>query len=204
MDDARVIRTLALREVVSERPTPEYQLRHIQRWYSKQFHTPLHMVEELPLDDVLQHYYEAWYETLASAEEGELRLKFEDELKELAMTPEELARHRTKEDLRRYDDEKWHQEVAAEAAAQAAADLAKALAKPAAPPAGPMIPKAKPKAAPQPAPPVVIEEDAEFSLQFIDLDEIGESAELDGIRPLSEMGEGPPPGPRKPRLPSRR
>jgi hypothetical protein len=34
-------------------------MRQIFRWYSTTYHTPLHLVEDLPLEDVLCHYYEA-------------------------------------------------------------------------------------------------------------------------------------------------
>lgn len=50
---------------------PEYELRAIYRWYSRTFHTPLHQVAELPLDEVLQNYYEARFEELEAIEPDE-------------------------------------------------------------------------------------------------------------------------------------
>ena len=39
-------------------------LRNVFRWYSKEFHTPLHTVIELPLVDIMLHYYESQYENM--------------------------------------------------------------------------------------------------------------------------------------------
>lgn len=38
--------------------------RHLCRWYSQKFHTPLHIVEELPSDHLLTHYFETIYEDM--------------------------------------------------------------------------------------------------------------------------------------------
>lgn len=43
----------------------DYNLRRIFRWYSEKFHTPLHKVDSLPLEDVLTHYYESIYEAMS-------------------------------------------------------------------------------------------------------------------------------------------
>ena len=40
------------------RNTPEYFYRKVCRYYSKNFNTPLHEVEELAFSKVLQHYFE--------------------------------------------------------------------------------------------------------------------------------------------------
>jgi len=42
--------------------TPEYYYRKICRWYSKEFSTPLKGVYDLPMDFVLEHYYESFLE----------------------------------------------------------------------------------------------------------------------------------------------
>src|SRR5277367_2319090 len=60
------LRILALDAVL--RPDGEAFWRHVCRWYSKTFHTPLHVVEDLPVDVVYQHYYEGIYEDLDAEE----------------------------------------------------------------------------------------------------------------------------------------
>ena len=42
----------------------EYLLRFVCRWYSREFHTPLHLVENYPVEEVLQHFFECRYETM--------------------------------------------------------------------------------------------------------------------------------------------
>src|SRR5882762_7553048 len=56
------LRTVALRDVLKE--APDYQIRSIFRWYSKTFHVPLPEVDMLPMDDVLQAFYECQYEDM--------------------------------------------------------------------------------------------------------------------------------------------
>jgi hypothetical protein len=58
----KALRQIALRDVLKE--PYEYHLRHVFRWYSKTFSTPLTEVEDLPLETVLQHFYEARYEEM--------------------------------------------------------------------------------------------------------------------------------------------
>lgn len=61
-------RLIALNTVLHPDTDPDYELRRIFRWFSKTFNTPLAQVYGLPLDEVLQHYYEARYEELEDAE----------------------------------------------------------------------------------------------------------------------------------------
>lgn len=63
MNIYEAIRFAALRNVVKEGDL-DYAMRKIFRWYSKTFHTPLHVVEELPTEYILQHYWESQYEDL--------------------------------------------------------------------------------------------------------------------------------------------
>ena len=56
MDIFEAVKLNALESVVN--PDSEYYLRFMFRWYSKTFHTPLHMVPDLPLVEVLTAYYE--------------------------------------------------------------------------------------------------------------------------------------------------
>lgn len=67
------IRLIALASVLTD--SSEYGLRHIFRWYSTTFCTPLHIVEDLPLVEVLQHWHESEYEKLLDDDEGRLALK---------------------------------------------------------------------------------------------------------------------------------
>lgn len=68
IDYIRAIKLNAMKAVSD--PDTDYYLRFIYRWYSKTFFTPLHEVEDLPLEDILTAYYEESYEKL---EEKELR-----------------------------------------------------------------------------------------------------------------------------------
>lgn len=85
------IRTQALHAVL--RPDGDYLLRHIFRWYSMTFNTPLMDVYDLPIDFVLQHYYEMSFENLPEEE----RLAIIDEVIE---TDEERAQRRQAEDAK--------------------------------------------------------------------------------------------------------
>ncbi len=51
----------------------EYRLRHLQRWYSRRFHTPLHLVPTLPLADILQAFWEVHYEEMDDTDRAEER-----------------------------------------------------------------------------------------------------------------------------------
>jgi hypothetical protein len=82
VDDLHAIALAALRAVIDE--DPEYRMRRIMRWYSREFHTPLHVVEELPTEDVLQAFFECQFESLSEKR----RLKRAAELTE---TDEERA-----------------------------------------------------------------------------------------------------------------
>lgn len=80
MDQITATRISALHSV--EHPDRDYLIRKILRWYSKTFHTPLADVEELPLDDIMQAYYENRVEEMSPeerAEERALLLKTEEQ-----------------------------------------------------------------------------------------------------------------------------
>jgi len=63
MIDLKELKEIALANVVD--PTSEYLFRYVCRWYSKTFHTPLHVViTELPLSEVLLAYFEEGYEMM--------------------------------------------------------------------------------------------------------------------------------------------
>ena len=86
------LRLQALRAVLA--PDEDANLRSIFRWYSRTFHTPLHQVEELPVEDILTAFYEQSYEDLSEEDR-------KAELDELLETPEERkVRMRLKDEER--------------------------------------------------------------------------------------------------------
>jgi hypothetical protein len=72
-------------------PDTDYFVRFVMRWYSKTFHTPLHQVDDLPLDHVFQAYYEEMYEKM---DEKDLK----QEVFKNSMSPEEWAEQLRKEE----------------------------------------------------------------------------------------------------------
>lgn len=105
MDLLESIQIRALRDVHLQ-SSSDYHLRYIFRWYSKTFHTPLHVVPSLPLVDVLIAFFEEKYEDMEDAE-----LMFE--IKKLTETPEEKQTRqdsKTKEEL---EDEEFIRQAAA-------------------------------------------------------------------------------------------
>lgn len=95
MDYFRALRTLALADVTRDPPAPSYALRRIFRWYSSKFATPLHLVDDLPLHDVLQHYYEAHFEEMDD-------VAIHQEVVELSKSPEALAAERDQNEYEEY------------------------------------------------------------------------------------------------------
>ncbi len=80
-------------------------LRHLFRWYSKTFHTPLTDVEGLPIEYVLQHYFESQYEELDEDQKHDLIIF-------LLESPEERA---IREKADKIDEEDFFKEAQAEA-----------------------------------------------------------------------------------------
>lgn len=62
MNKYEALRLVALQGAY--KPDAESNVRFVLRWYSKTFHTPLHEVYELPLEDVWLAYYEERYQAL--------------------------------------------------------------------------------------------------------------------------------------------
>jgi hypothetical protein len=90
------IEAITLRDVLLDKlklpgVSEDFHLRRIFREYSQTFHTPLHMVYELPLDFVFQAWLEEYYE---KQKEADLRAEA------IAMTkdPSVLAEERRRED----------------------------------------------------------------------------------------------------------
>lgn len=67
------IRIRALAGVMD--PDEEYTLRDIFRWYSREFSTPLHEVEGLPLESILINWFEVQYAELEPEEQNALALE---------------------------------------------------------------------------------------------------------------------------------
>jgi HEPN domain-containing protein len=118
LDYYKALRVLALAEVIKDNPSAQYSLRRVFRWYSKEFHTPLHIVEELPTHDVLTHYYESHYEGLEDDSN-----KLNDELVELASSDEELSRRKELLERSSYDDYVFAAETEKEIADQKKATM---------------------------------------------------------------------------------
>lgn len=116
MDLLGAIRQCALAEVVAEESSADYRLRRIFRWYSAKFYTPLHVVEELPLQHVLQHFYECQYE--GKYEDNELE-ELEYERIVLTETDDQRKERLAREAKKREEDEAFMRSVAAEEAAKA-------------------------------------------------------------------------------------
>ncbi len=88
--------------------------RKICRYYSKEFNTPLHEVEQLPIYDVLLHFYEDRYENMEAQERDDIK-------KQLARTkPERDALEAEKEDETQSDEE-WIRQLEEQEAAKAKA-----------------------------------------------------------------------------------
>lgn len=82
LDLLKAVRLSALWAV--KKRGPEYMLRHIFRWYSREFHIPLPEVDSIPLENVLTDYFECRYESMEDddldAEEERLRETYSERL----------------------------------------------------------------------------------------------------------------------------
>lgn len=88
----------------------DYNLRTIFRWYSKTYCTPLHQVEDLPLEDVLQTYFETRFEEMEDHDRLQL-------IGKMLITEEELAAMKKQEDAGDADAWEYGQQALKEAAA---------------------------------------------------------------------------------------
>lgn len=73
IDYIRAVKLNAMKSVSD--PDTDYYLRFICRWYAKTFFTPLHVVADLPLEDILTAYYEESYERMDEKDLRTERLK---------------------------------------------------------------------------------------------------------------------------------
>jgi len=107
MDPIEALRIIALRGAV--KPDWASNERFVMRWYSKTFHTPLHMVYDLPLSDIWLTYFEELYK---SADQEFL----DEEVAKLFETPEQRAereRLENAEKVSEYEFAKMSEQAAA-------------------------------------------------------------------------------------------
>lgn len=105
-DFIKNLKLIAMFSVVKK--PADYMTRKIFRWFSNEFATPLHVVETLPLEDVLTHYFESMYEDLDPEER-------EDLIERLLMDPDKLAALQRAEDAEDADAWEFGREVADQA-----------------------------------------------------------------------------------------
>lgn len=110
------LRLVALRDVLKE--PSDYHLRHIFRWYSRNFHVPLPDVADLPMEDVLTNFYEAKYEDMDADQR-------EDERLLLIQSDEERQKRAMDEDRDAYDTHEFEREAEELAKEQQAAKAKK-------------------------------------------------------------------------------
>lgn len=117
MDQHQALRLLALGSVLSQ--DPEYRLRRVFRWYSREFHTPLAEVEQAPLDQILLAWYEDQYQRLLDdPERGEDHLR--EECRLLTETDDERRARLAREDEDLASDDEFLKKVEEEVLEKAA------------------------------------------------------------------------------------
>jgi hypothetical protein len=80
-------------------PDDDAWARKIFRYYSKQFSTPLHLVYEMPFEDVIREVLEDMFDSMSEEDR-------EEKIEWLLMTPKERAEHDASEgNLGKKDDE---------------------------------------------------------------------------------------------------
>jgi hypothetical protein len=181
------IRASSMHSVVNE--DSAYTLRYIFRWYSRTFATPLHVVESLPMEDVLRTYYEVRYEEMEEHDR-------EAEIARLIEPEEKLKQRRVEEDYEEADLFSYAKEVEEEerralampkpkkadqsmaGVSEAVANLSKAVR---------MSETNREKEKEEPPPPPQIE--PEIHMKFIETDEEFEE--------MLEGSFGPPPRPKR-------
>lgn len=84
---------LAFRRDTKVREDSQYPLRRIFRWYSKTFHTPLHEVGDLPMEDVMRAYWEEHFEEMDEErlETARVDAMKSDEEREAELAAQDLA-----------------------------------------------------------------------------------------------------------------
>ncbi len=107
LDLLKAIRLCAF-GAVKERDS-DYILRHIFRWYSREFHTELEKVEEIPLEKVLTAFFECRYENMEDED-------LDEEDSRLRETYAERLEREAREKAESEDDDEFFRETVKEAA----------------------------------------------------------------------------------------
>lgn len=132
MDYFEAIRAKCMLAVL--KPDSDAWLRYVFRFYSERFHTPLHTVKSLPLEDVLVAFWETRYEDLEP-------VLLQEELVGITETEEDRQARSEKEE----DDDAFLKAAEEEAAKQKRQDQLKVT---------PVRPARVAKEAEMPAPPL--------------------------------------------------
>jgi hypothetical protein len=111
MNHYDALKLLALRAVM--KPDADAHFRSICRWYSITFHTPLHLVDDLPEEDILTAYYERTYEEMEEPDREEL-------LRVMLMTEEEKKIKARQKDVEEAEAFEFTRRLAAEEKARVA------------------------------------------------------------------------------------
>lgn len=128
MDPLKIIKIEALYALLKD--TADYNLRSMQRWFSREFNTALHVVEDLDIEYVAMHWFECEYERMTPEER-------EEELRKLTETDvERIDRLRKEESDKGGDDEFLKQTI--EEAKKATKNLVDAIRDPNAQPIAPV------------------------------------------------------------------
>lgn len=105
------IRILAFCEVDNE--TFEAWYRHICRWYSREFHTPLDKVLEMSEEYILQTYYEDIFYKLKSSTTGdnqEAQTQYNEIKSSLIKESRPTDDSKTLSEIAEEEDDEWYQE----------------------------------------------------------------------------------------------
>ena len=102
----QALRIIAFKEALSKTPSAEFSLRKLFRWYSVKYCTPLHVVETLPLFDILRHHYEDTAVAMVDSEDQEMQMKLQEELLNLCKSEAELAQEKLEKDKEEVSERK--------------------------------------------------------------------------------------------------
>lgn len=105
-DFIEAIKAIALVEVIDG--SYDYQIRTVLRWWSREFHTPLSEVYDMPLEDILRDYFECKYQDLDDSQRHY-------EIGELLKTKEQITKAKVAEDKAEVEDEAYLRKVLEEA-----------------------------------------------------------------------------------------
>ena len=107
----QALRILSFKEALSKTPSADFSLRKLFRWYSVKYCTPLHVVETLPLFDILRHHYEDTAVSMVDADDQEMQMKLQEELLNLCKSEAELEQDRLEKDKEEVSERKMLQDM---------------------------------------------------------------------------------------------